>query len=122
MKILVVDFKELVLTTLGDFMRDCGHEILTAKSVEEAVDRDGEGKDIDAVLIDPGDTQYVITSGISKVHDRYPETDIVLMGFGTMDSDFALDNGVFAFFKYPLHLCELEVILARIREKRALRN
>gem|GEM_PF-6305264 len=122
MKILIVDYKELVLSTLGAFMKDCGHEIFTAKSAEEAVERDGEGEDIDAILIDPGDTQYVVNSGVSKVHNRYPGADIVLMGFGSMDGDFALANGVFAFFKHPLHLCELEVILARISEKRALAN
>ena len=53
---------------------------------------------------------------VSEIHRRYPGSDIVVMS-SILPFKEAISNSVYSYLKKPVHLDELELILARISER-----
>jgi DNA-binding NtrC family response regulator len=119
--ILVVDDEEAQRTVLAGFLRKRGFEVLASASVDEAL-KLAASRTIDLVLTDlkmPGRTGVDLLDGIREIN---PEVPVVLMtAFGTVASAVdAMKHGAADFLTKPIDLDQLEVLVARTLERRAL--
>ncbi|MDP9347628.1 MAG: response regulator [Gemmatimonadota bacterium] len=122
-RILLVDDEEDIRRSLQKFLSRLGHQVETAGSVPEAVDRLGPGR-FDLVLTDlrlPGPSGLDL---LVEVHSRSPGTRMILM---SADADLttavsAIDRGVDHLLLKPFELDDLrlrvEQSLARRRTER----
>ena len=121
--ILVVDDEEAQRKVLAGFLRKRGYGILTAASVDEALDL-ARVKTIDLVLTDlrmPGRTGLDLVQDLRGVNPEIPV--VVITAFGTVDSAVgALKSGAADYLTKPVDLDELEVIVLRHLERRALES
>ncbi|HUT56030.1 MAG TPA: response regulator [bacterium] len=127
MLIILIDEEKIVLKTLGDFLADLGHEVLSFNSVLEL--REGTGPEAsghelassaDLILMDTGAPKEQQGNIIEKIHADFPSADILLMSDHrlTLPSTVAISNRVFGYLQKPVRLAELELDLARIKEGR----
>jgi two-component system, NtrC family, response regulator AtoC len=122
-RVLVVDDEESQRTVLAGFLRKRGYEVVGAASAGEALAA-AAGQPIDVVITDvrmPGQ------SGIDLLEDlrrRNPEVPVVLMtAFGTVATAVdAMKRGAADYLTKPIDLDELELVLARTLERRALES
>jgi DNA-binding NtrC family response regulator len=121
-RIHLVDDERIVTTTLRGFLTDLGHEVSVAHSARELLDNLARSPwPADLIITDiyvPGENGLDL---VREAHRRYPGVPIVLMtgrvaGFSPQE---ALAQGVCACLRKPIHLCELELLLARLSEGRA---
>ena len=119
--ILVVDDEESQRVVLAGFLRKRGFEVLQAASVEQAV-ATVSSRTIDLVLTDlrmPGATGLDLLERIRKINPEIPL--IVMTAFGTVASAVeAMKGGAADFLTKPINLDELEVLVGRTLERRAL--
>ena len=119
--ILVVDDEEAQRTVLAGFLRKRGFEVLTSAGVDEAL-KLAASRTIDLVLTDlkmSGKTGVDLLDGIREIN---PEVPVVLMtAFGTVASAVdAMKRGAADFLTKPIDLDQLEVLVGRTLERRAL--
>jgi two-component system NtrC family response regulator len=119
--ILVVDDEEAQRTVLSGFLRKRGFEVVAASSVEEAL-RTAAARTIDLVLTDlrmPGATGLDLLDGLRRINPEVPV--IVMTAFGTVTSAVdAMKRGAADYLTKPVDLDELDVLVVRILELRAL--
>lgn len=117
MRIYIVDKEFIVIRTLKALLCDLGHDVVSFNSVDTLLqNQKKENGFVDVIIIDlniPKDEGIRI---ISKIHKKYPRTDIVIMS-SILPFQEAILYGVFSYLKKPIHFDELELILARISEK-----
>src|SRR3954469_17675639 len=100
-----------------------GHEVTVCPDGVAAIKALGKGS-YDAALLDikmPGLTGIEV---LAKVRQASPETQVIIMtGHATVDTAVqALRLGAFDYLTKPCKWAELEVLLARIAERRDLTN
>jgi two-component system NtrC family response regulator len=121
--ILVVDDEEAQRKVLAGFLRKRGYEVLTAASVDEALDL-ARAKTIDLVLTDlrmPERTGLDLVQDLRGVNPEIPV--VVITAFGSVDSAVnSLKGGAADYLTKPVDLDELEVIVRRHLERRALES
>ena len=121
--ILVVDDEEAQRKVLAGFLRKRGYEILTAASVDEALEL-ARAKTIDLVLTDlrmPERTGLDLVQDLRGVNPEIPV--VVITAFGSVDSAVdSLKGGAADYLTKPVDLDELEVIVRRHLERRALES
>ncbi len=71
---------------------------------------------MDVIIIDLDIPKDDAIRTISKIHRKYPKTEIVIMS-SILPFRKAILYGVFSYLKKPIHFDELELILARISER-----
>ena len=117
----VVDDEEAQRTVLSGFLRKRGFEVVAASSVEEAL-RTAAARTIDLVLTDlrmPGATGLDLLDGLRRINPEVPV--IVMTAFGTVTSAVdAMKRGAADYLTKPVDLDELDVLVVRILELRAL--
>ncbi len=119
--LLVVDDEESQRTVLAGFLKRKGFRVLTAASVAEAT-QDATVRGIDLVLTDlrmPDGTGLQV---LEAVRSANPEVPVVFMtAFATVPSAVAaMKHGAADYLMKPIDLDELEVLIARTLERRAL--
>jgi DNA-binding NtrC family response regulator len=119
--ILLVDDEESQRTVLAGFLRKRGFEVVPAGSAEEAL-RAAAARTIDLVLTD---LRMPVSSGLdvlTGVHALNPEVPVIVMtAFGTVASAVdAMKGGAADYLTKPIDLDELEVLIGRTLERRAL--
>jgi len=119
--ILVVDDEEAQRTVLAGFLRKRGFEVLASAGVDDAL-RLAASRTIDLVLTDlkmSGKTGVDLLNGIREIN---PEVPVVLMtAFGTVAGAVdAMKRGAADFLTKPIDLDQLEVLVGRTLERRAL--
>jgi len=119
--VLVVDDEAAQRTVLAGFLRKRGLEVVTAASVDEAVQA-ASARTIDLVLTDlnmPGKNGLTLVDSLRTIN---PEVPVILMtAFGTVASAVdAMKRGAADYLTKPIDLDELEVLVARTLERRAL--
>ncbi len=122
MRICLTDYQPLVLTMLGDFLRDLGHEVFCANSGEQMLQAlDQSEKPIDLVIADLEMPGCSGNSLVRKLHELFPKIPIILMTGAALNlsPQDALASGVQAFLRKPIWLSELELLLARISHRDA---
>jgi two-component system NtrC family response regulator len=119
--ILVVDDEQAQRTVLAGFLRKRGFEVLQAPGVGEALSQ-VSARLVDLVLTDlrmPDGTGLDVLNGVRKIN---PEIAVVVMtAFGTVASAVdAMKHGASDYLSKPIDLDELDVLIGRTLERRAL--
>jgi len=119
--ILVVDDEAAQRTVLAGFLRKRGFEVLQASSVGEALS-EVSARTIDLVLTDlrmPGASGLDLLEGVRRINPEVPL--VVMTAFGTVASAVdAMKRGAADYLTKPIDLDELDVLIARTLERRAL--
>ncbi|MHB1310741.1 MAG: sigma-54-dependent transcriptional regulator [Gemmatimonadaceae bacterium] len=119
--ILVVDDEAAQRTVLAGFLRKQGMEVLTAGSADEALPL-AASRMLDLVLTDlrmPGKDGLTLLDGLRAINPGVPV--IVMTAFGTIATAVdAMKRGAADYLTKPIDLEELEVLVARTLEHRAL--
>ena len=119
--VLVVDDEAAQRTVLAGFLRKRGLEAITASGVEEAV-QVVSSRTVDLVLTDlnmPGKDGLALIDSLRAVNPELPV--IVMTAFGTVASAVAaMKRGAADYLTKPIDLDELDVLVARTLERRAL--
>ncbi len=119
--ILIVDDEETQRKVLAGFLRKRGFEAVQAASAEAAV-AEASSRTIDLVLTDlrmPGRTGIDLVDDLRRVNPEVPV--IVMTAFGTVATAVeAMKRGAADYLTKPIDLDELEVLIARTLERRAL--
>ena len=119
--ILVVDDEAAQRTLLAGFLRKKGFEPVGAATVDDAL-AIAASRTVDLVLTDlrmPGRTGLDLVAGLHEINPEIPA--IVMTAFGTVaDAVEAMKRGAADFLTKPVDLDELELLIARTLERRAL--
>ena len=121
--LLIVDDEEAQRTVLAGFLRKRGFRVTTASNATEAV-RVATAESVDLVLTDmrmPGMTGVEL---LDAVHRLNPDIGVVVMtAFGTVANAVdAMKRGASDYLTKPVDLDELEVVVDRALERRALQS
>jgi DNA-binding NtrC family response regulator len=119
--ILIVDDEQAQRTVLAGFLRKRGFVVLQAASVPDGL-AEVAGRTADLVLADlrmPSGTGLDLLEGVRAVNPEVPV--VVMTAFGTVASAVdAMKRGAADYLTKPIDLDELEVLIARTLERRAL--
>ena len=119
--ILVVDDEPAQRTVLGGFLRKRGLEVAQGASVEEGLAH-VSARTIDLVLTDlrmPGGGGLALLEGVRAINPEIPV--VVMTAFGTVATAVdAMKKGAADYLTKPIDLDELEVLIGRTLERRAL--
>jgi two-component system NtrC family response regulator len=119
--VLVVDDEPAQRTVLAGFLRKRQLEAVTAAGVDEAV-QIVSGRMIDLVLTDlnmPGKDGLTLIDSLRAINPELPV--IVMTAFGTVASAVdAMKRGAADYLTKPIDLDELDVLVTRTLERRAL--
>ncbi len=122
MQLLIVDDQQQILDVLGDFVTDCGHEVVTATNGAEALAKLEDTAHVGAVLSDIRMPKMDGIDFLKGVRVRFPGIPVVLMtGHGDETiATTALQEGAFDYLKKPVRLTDLLSCIARIEERSKL--
>ncbi len=122
MQLLIVDDQQQILDVLGDFVTDCGHDVLTATNGAEALERLEDTNQVGAVLSDIRMPKMDGIDFLKGVRVRFPGIPVVLMtGHGDESiATTALKEGAFDYLKKPVRLTDLLACITRIEERSKL--
>ena len=120
-RILIVDDDAPQRRVLAGYLRKQRHAVFEAGNVPEALSRLASDT-VDIVLTDlkmPGESGQDL---LVKVRTAMPETAVVLMtAFGTIEGAVAaMRAGAYDYLTKPIDLDELDLLIARITERRQL--
>jgi two-component system NtrC family response regulator len=119
--VLVVDDEPAQRTVLAGFLRKRAMEVVPAAGADEAV-QIASSRMIDLVLTDlnmPGRDGLALIDSLRAINPELPV--IVMTAFGTVASAVdAMKRGAADFLTKPINLDELEVLVTRTLERRAL--
>jgi len=119
--ILVADDEEAQRKVLAGFLRKRGFTVEMAANVAEALSV-AAARTIDLVLTDlrmPGGGGIALLDGLKRLNPEIPV--VVITAFGTVASAVdAMKRGAADYLTKPVDLDELEVLVARTLERRAL--
>lgn len=121
-RIYLVDEELIVLKTLQGFLRDLGYRVRSFFSVGELMAcPQNEIHPVNVILMDLNLPEEDSVKVIRDIHQRYPETDIVIMTGHSplLPVKEALSNGVYGYLNKPIRLGELELMLIRVTEGRS---
>lgn len=120
MLVILVDQESLVLQIIGDFLRDAGHNVKKFRSYDDlAKNRKERAEEPGLILIDPGAGSQAAEKIICGINEHYPSAYIIIMSSEntTLPYETALTRKVFAYIKKPVRLNELELLVARVKER-----
>ncbi len=119
--ILIVDDDTNALKGMRQFLARPGREIIAVERARDALNTLGE-RPVDVMI---SDIRLPDMNGIQLMEEtrrHYPEMDVILMtGYGSIqDAVAAMQKGAESYLTKPLNPDELEIVLTRILQKRAL--
>jgi DNA-binding NtrC family response regulator len=122
-RILVLDDDEMVLRSLVAFLEAEGHEIHSARSVQEAAEI-VESTPLDLLLADvymPDGTAFKL---LEDVKQAKPDLDVVLVtGYGTIeDAIHAIKSGASNYITKPLVDDEIRLVIEQTLRRSSLRH
>ena len=114
LRILLVDDEEIVRQTIGEYLRECGHQVDEADDGTTALQIAAE-ECYDVALVDirmPGMDGFSL---LSRLREHRPEMAVVLItGHGDVQmAEEALVRGATSLLTKPVKLLELDDALAR---------
>ena len=120
-RILVIDDDEGFREMLCEALASQGHDAYGVGSAEEGVAR-AKAEVFDLVLTDVMLPGMDGLEGLSRLQDARPEADVIVMtGYATKEKALeAVRLGACDFFSKPFSLAEMEVVIRRVLERRAL--
>lgn len=126
MRILLIEENELLMQVMKDFLEETGHKVISASSVETALEETPSGGvSPDLVIFDPGARAAEAGVSVEKAEQAFPESGFLLTALKKIDRFAPGMEGKFSFMKKPVRLSELETFLAkdaRLEHERVLLN
>lgn len=131
MRISLISDEPIITIILEGFLSNLGYEVVSATSTGELLGNLTHSvQPADVIIADlhrPTDERLAL---IRQWRQHSPETCIVIVtgydpitGYDpTLSPDEALAHGVYAYLRRPIYLGELELLLARLAERRANRR
>ena len=121
--ILLVDDEDIVHQTIGDYLRDLGHEIGHAREGNTAQQKAAE-TEYDLALVDVRMPGIDGLSLLKNFQETYPEMSVVIVtGHGNLEMAVqALRLGAADFLTKPVKLLELDAVLEKSSRIRSLRQ
>lgn len=124
MKILLVDDEKDIHRSIGDFIGDMGHEVVSAYNGQEALSCLEDANDIGLVFTD---IRMPVLDGLKllqAVRVRFPGLPVVLMtGHGDESVAMAaLQHGAYEYLKKPVRLKEVLAFIQRASQRRSLED
>ena len=121
MRVLVVDDEEIVRMSVRDDLEEAGHQVDSAASAEEALQRTAEAEYevvISDVRMPGGDGLYLLRS----LREQHADTEVIMVSaYATVESAVeAMHQGAYDYVVKPFDVNKLLVILDRLAEHRAL--
>jgi len=122
LQILIADDEPIVRSTLGDYLKDSGHQVVEARDGTEALALVDEAE-VDLALVDvrmPGMDGLTL---LDRLHAARPEIAVVIItAHGNMDTVIrALRAGAVDFLPKPVRFRELDAVIEKARQVRALK-
>jgi DNA-binding NtrC family response regulator len=119
-RILVVDDELIMRESLSGWLKRDGHEVETAASGEEALDKIKEVR-FDILLVDIKMEGMSGLDVLKRVKDDDPDVAIVMItAFGSISTAIeAIKNGAFDYLLKPFDPHELGVLIEKIQESQA---
>ena len=122
-RVLVLDDDEMVLHSLVAFLETEGHEVHSARSVQEAAEV-VESTPLDLMLADvymPDGTAFKLLEDVKAAR---PELDVVLVtGYGTIeDAIHAIKSGASNYITKPLVDSEIRLVIEQTLRRSYLKN
>jgi len=120
-RILVVDDDEIILTSLGEFLRLEGYEVETAASYREASAQLAAAS-FSVVIADVSMPDVDGFEVLKLIRNRYPDTAVVMItGYGTIESAVeAIKHGAFDYLTKPVIDDEIKVVVERALKQQSL--
>src|SRR5215813_656138 len=115
MKILVADDEPEILTIVSKWLSRNGHQVLTASSPQRVL-QFIDANDFDVVLLDlimPGSSGIHL---ISRIHERKPGQNIIIMSVieDTRVAVLAAQEGIDGYLTKPIDFARLDELLRKI--------
>ena len=124
MNILLVDDEEPILRVIGDFLQDCGHEVVSAADGAEALKILEAGRSCELIVSDIRMPRLDGLAFLRAARVRFPGIPVVLMtGHGDEQVAIAaLQEGAHDYLKKPIRLNELIDRVDQVEERRRLES
>ncbi|MBN97649.1 MAG: hypothetical protein CME16_00160, partial [Gemmatimonadetes bacterium] len=119
MKILLVDDEKSILQVIGDFLSDCGYDVILAGDGSEALQRLEELEDIGLIISDIRMPKMDGLDLLKAVRVRFPGIPATLMT-GHGDEQLAIDalqEGAQGYLKKPLKFDDLLEHIAQVEAR-----
>jgi DNA-binding NtrC family response regulator len=122
-RVLVVDDEESQRTVLAGFLRKRGYDVVIAASADDALAA-AAAHHVDVVVTDVRMPGLSGVDLLDELRRRNPEVPVVLItAFGTVATAVdAMKRGAADYLTKPIDLGELELVLGRTLERRALES
>ncbi|MCJ7771769.1 MAG: sigma-54 dependent transcriptional regulator [Desulfobacterales bacterium] len=119
-KILIVDDEQIMRESLAGWLRRDGHEVNTAKSGEEALEKLKDRK-FDILLVDIKMEGISGLEVLKQVKENDPDVAIIMItAYGSIPTAIeAIKNGAYDYLLKPFEPAELGVLIERIIEHQA---
>lgn len=125
MNLLLVDDDDDSRSSVADFLRELGHEVVECGSGREGLQRFVAG-DFQLVLSDirmPGMSGLELLRELTGLPDRGDLEVVIFTGFGDLETAVeALRGGAYDYLLKPINVEELALITERIAERQLLRR
>lgn len=121
MRICVVDESAVLRSTLREFLSDLGHEVSVRKYPKELLEGLEElARPLDVVIANFPTRGRGHDGLLSEMHRWCPDSLVIAMvdHGATLSFDKAISYGVYSYLRKPISLAELELMLARLAERR----
>ena len=117
-RVCLISEEPIVLSILQSFISDLGYRVFAFRSASDLLTEPSEPVGI--ILIDLDLTGQKSIETIRAIHERFPDTYILVItsNGSVLPSEVALSNDVYAYVSKPVRLGELELLLARVSEKK----
>jgi len=121
--ILLVDDEEVVHKTIGDYLREFGHQVDDVDDGASALQKIA-AHEYDLALVDVRMPGMDGLSLLARIQETYPEMSVVIItGHGDMETAVqALRLGAVDFLNKPIKLLELDAVLEKSLRVRHLRQ
>ena len=124
MNILLVDDEESILQVVGDFLVDCGHNVVSAGDGAKALNLLEVRGDIGLIVSDIRMPKMNGLDFLRAVRGRFPGTPVILItGHGDENAAVAaLQEGAYDYLKKPIKFNEFLTCVERIEDRNRLES
>ena len=119
LSIFIFDTNSIISKTLSDFMTDLGYKVIITKSTSQLLlYLESNDHPLRIIILENNIFRRDLSIGLSEVHRRYPNTYFALItdSPSNLSLQEAILYGVYSYFRKPIYLTELELLLFRFSE------